>query len=42
MRKNHFVATLAHELRNPLGTLQMTLHILRPSPIQQPELGTSP
>jgi signal transduction histidine kinase len=28
-RKNQFVATLAHELRNPLGTLQMTLHILR-------------
>jgi signal transduction histidine kinase len=28
-RKNQFVATLAHELRNPLGTLQMTLEILR-------------
>lgn len=28
-RKNQFVATLAHELRNPLGTLQMTLAILR-------------
>ena len=38
-RKNQFVATLAHELRNPLGTLQMTLHILRHKPeLQQPEL----
>ena len=39
VRKNQFVATLAHELRNPLGTLQMTLHILRHKPeFQQPEL----
>jgi signal transduction histidine kinase len=38
-RKNQFVATLAHELRNPLGTLQMTLHILRHKPeLQSPEL----
>jgi signal transduction histidine kinase len=38
-RKNQFVATLAHELRNPLGTLQMTLHILRHKPeYQAPEL----
>ncbi|MDB5897548.1 MAG: his Kinase domain protein [Ramlibacter sp.] len=38
-RKNQFVATLAHELRNPLGTLQMTLHILRHKPeFQAPEL----
>ncbi|MCC2673104.1 MAG: ATPase [Ramlibacter sp.] len=38
-RKNQFVATLAHELRNPLGTLQMTLHILRhKQELQQPEL----
>jgi signal transduction histidine kinase len=38
-RKNQFVATLAHELRNPLGTLQMTLHILRHKPgLQNPEL----
>lgn len=28
-RKNHFLATLAHELRNPLGTLHMTLEIMR-------------
>ena len=27
-RKNHFVAMLAHELRTPLGTLQMTIDIL--------------
>jgi signal transduction histidine kinase len=27
-RKNQFVATLAHELRNPLATLRMTLDIL--------------
>ncbi|HYF42033.1 MAG TPA: sensor histidine kinase [Ramlibacter sp.] len=31
-RKNQFVATLAHELRNPLGTLEMTLEILRRRP----------
>jgi signal transduction histidine kinase len=34
-RKNQFVATLAHELRNPLGTLQMTLHILRHKTTEQ-------
>jgi signal transduction histidine kinase len=34
-RKNQFVATLAHELRNPLGTLQMTLHILRHKTVEQ-------
>ncbi len=28
-RKNHFLATLAHELRNPLGTLHMTLEVMR-------------
>jgi len=31
-RKNHFVAMVAHELRNPLGTLKMTLEIIRRSP----------
>lgn len=31
-RKNQFVATLAHELRNPLGTLEMTLEILKRQP----------
>lgn len=29
LRKNEFVAILAHELRNPLATLNMTLAILR-------------
>jgi signal transduction histidine kinase len=39
-RKNQFVATLAHELRNPLGTLQMTLHILRHKPaLQDPDVA---
>jgi signal transduction histidine kinase len=39
LRKNQFVTTLAHELRNPLGTLQMTLHILRHKPeFQAPAL----
>lgn len=28
-RKNQFLATLAHELRNPLGTLHMSLEIMR-------------
>ena len=28
-RKNQFLATLAHELRNPLGTLHMTLELMR-------------
>lgn len=38
-RKNKFVSTLAHELRNPLGTLQMTLHILRHKPaFEAPEM----
>lgn len=39
LRKNQFVATLAHELRNPLSTLQMQLYILRHKPaLQNPEL----
>lgn len=38
-RKNQFVATLAHELRNPLGTLHMTLQLLqRGQGLQQAEL----
>jgi signal transduction histidine kinase len=32
LRKNQFLATLAHELRSPLGTLHMTLEILKRSP----------
>lgn len=31
-RKNQFLSTLAHELRNPLGTLHMTLEVLRRKP----------
>ena len=37
LRKNQFLATLAHELRNPLGTLHMTLEILKRSPNISPE-----
>ncbi|MDB5857348.1 MAG: hypothetical protein JWQ76_1037 [Ramlibacter sp.] len=36
-RKNQFVATLAHELRNPLSTLAMMLEVLRRKPVQEPE-----
>lgn len=32
LRKNQFLSTLAHELRNPLGTLHMTLELLRRKP----------
>jgi signal transduction histidine kinase len=28
-RKNQFLSTLAHELRNPLGTLKLTLEVIR-------------
>jgi signal transduction histidine kinase len=31
-RKNQFLSTLAHELRGPLGTLHMTLEVLRRKP----------
>lgn len=37
LRKNQFLATLAHELRSPLGTLHMTLEILKRSPAITPE-----
>lgn len=37
LRKNQFLATLAHELRSPLGTLHMTLEILKRSPSITPE-----
>lgn len=36
-RKNQFVATLAHELRNPLGTLHMMLELLERDPDIGPE-----
>ena len=31
-RKNHFLATLAHELRGPLGTLRMSIDLMRHRP----------
>jgi signal transduction histidine kinase len=37
LRKNEFLAILAHELRNPLATLNMTLTILRRKPNITPE-----
>jgi signal transduction histidine kinase len=37
LRKNEFLAMLAHELRNPLATLNMTLAILRRKPVTTPE-----
>ncbi|GAC1600931.1 MAG: hypothetical protein NVS3B2_03470 [Ramlibacter sp.] len=37
LRKNEFLAILAHELRNPLATLNMTLAILRRKPVTTPE-----
>jgi signal transduction histidine kinase len=36
-RKNQFLATLAHELRNPLGTLQMTLDMIGRKPDMGPD-----
>ena len=37
LRKNEFLAILAHELRNPLATLNMTLAILRRKATTTPE-----
>jgi signal transduction histidine kinase len=37
LRKNEFLAILAHELRNPLATLNMTLAILRRKPVTTPQ-----
>ncbi|MBG9390655.1 sensor histidine kinase [Caenimonas aquaedulcis] len=37
LRKNQFVTTLAHELRNPLATLDLSLTVLR----LKPELGAA-
>lgn len=36
-RKDEFLATLAHELRNPLAPICMGLELLRPSPSDAPE-----
>jgi PAS domain S-box-containing protein len=38
-RKNIFIATLAHELRNPLGPLSNAAHIIRLSFLDHPEIG---
>jgi PAS domain S-box-containing protein len=35
-RKNEFLATLAHELRNPLAPIRNALHVLRLSPDRAP------
>jgi signal transduction histidine kinase len=37
VRKNEFLAVLAHELRNPLATMNMTLAILRRKAVVSPE-----
>lgn len=37
-RKNHFVAMLAHELRTPLGTLQMTQEIISRNLLLGPDM----
>ncbi len=39
MRKNEFLATLSHELRNPLAPIRYALELLRR---QSPELGSQP
>ena len=36
-RKNQFVATLAHELRNPLGTLKLAVDLMRKRPTIDPD-----
>jgi PAS domain S-box-containing protein len=38
-RKNIFIATLAHELRNPLGPLSNAAHIIRLSFLDHPGIG---
>ena len=38
-RKNEFLATLAHELRNPLAPIRNALHILRQSADEDPTLA---
>jgi PAS domain S-box-containing protein len=38
-RKNIFIATLAHELRNPLGPLSNAAHIIRLSFLNDPGIG---
>ncbi|HEX3869282.1 MAG TPA: PAS domain S-box protein [Pirellulales bacterium] len=38
-RKDEFLATLAHELRNPLAPIRNSLHILRAANASNPEVG---
>ncbi len=38
-RKNEFLATLSHELRNPLAPLRSALHMLRTQPLEQERVG---
>jgi PAS domain S-box-containing protein len=37
-RKDEFLATLAHELRNPLGSIRNAVEVLRLSPAEHPDL----
>src|SRR6185369_3172821 len=39
-RKNEFLATLSHELRNPLAPLRAALHMLRSKPVEQEKAQT--
>ena len=38
-RKEEFLATLAHELRNPLAAIQTCAHLLRPDALDEATLG---
>ncbi|HXS51550.1 MAG TPA: response regulator [Usitatibacter sp.] len=38
-RKNEFLATLSHELRNPLAPLRSALHMLRTQPLERERMG---
>jgi signal transduction histidine kinase/ActR/RegA family two-component response regulator len=40
-RKDEFLATLAHELRNPLGPMRMVLDLLRLKEFSDPQVGWS-
>jgi PAS domain S-box-containing protein len=37
-RKDEFLATLAHELRNPLGSIRNSVEVLRLCPVEHPDL----
>jgi signal transduction histidine kinase len=39
-RKNEFLATLSHELRNPLAPMRAALHMLRSKPVEQEKART--